>query len=300
MSVTRTPCPVCEADRWSVDDLATRILALPETHAIVVCAECGQRRLEPQLTDAELDDLYSGAYFSSSQAVSMSLPRVEAPPNDYSRDVVGDRRKKFEQTLAKIKKQHPSARRLLDVGAATGELVRMARDFGFEADGIEMSQFAVSQAQEINGVTLERNTLAGVLRSDYYDCIHLNHVFEHFNEPLTELRHIGRLLREGGLLYIEVPYQFQIIEKLLFRVRRTTPALTLHSLHHAYFYTPDTLARVLSANGFEILSVSVFDPERYPVTDAKGRLKKLLWRVLAYGSIGNHIELFARRLRRDA
>jgi 2-polyprenyl-3-methyl-5-hydroxy-6-metoxy-1,4-benzoquinol methylase len=214
--------------------------------------------------------------------------------------VVGERSRKFEKTLARIRKLHPAARRLLDVGAATGELVKMAHDFGFEADGIEMSKFAVAQAQEINGVALERNTLAGVSRSDYYDCIHLNHVFEHFNEPLTELRHIGRLLREGGLIYIEVPYQFQVIEKLLFRVRGIKPVLTLHSLHHAYFYTPDTLARMLSANGFEILSVSVFDPERYPAADVKGRLKKMLWRTLAHGSIGNYIELFARRPTRDA
>jgi 2-polyprenyl-3-methyl-5-hydroxy-6-metoxy-1,4-benzoquinol methylase len=288
-------CPICGGNAWLPDSTASKILALDGRHAVVVCASCRQRRLDPQLAPEELSAVYSGAYFQSSAPVER-LSGVGAPPADYATEVVESRLDKFVDTLRAIKAINPSAVKLLDVGAATGEFVRMARKVGFDADGIELSEFAIKQADRQNSVRLRRLLLADVPGTELYDVIHLNHVFEHFNDPRAELSHMHRLLRHNGVLYLEVPYQFNLVERFKHATRPQQATLTLHSLHHAYFYRPDSLARLVAANGFKIHSLSVFDPGRYPVLSASDRAKGWVWRALALFGIGNHIELYALRI----
>jgi SAM-dependent methyltransferase len=289
------PCEICTQAKWSKDGLASRILALPDGYAVTTCGGCGQRRLEPQLSDSELKQLYSGAYFNSGGQPMSGGPGAAKTADDYASVVAPGRRTKFSTTIARLKSLNPQGRTLLDVGAATGEFVKLARAYGLQADGIELSEFAVRLASELHDLKLECLRLADVEKTGAYDFIHLNHVFEHFNDPVTELRHLHRLLAADGLLYIEVPYQFHAIEKLLFRFRGLEPQLSLHSLHHPFFYTPSTIAKLLAAHGFQIVSKSVFDPTRYEALTLRQKVKKALWRVLALGGIGNYIEMYARR-----
>jgi SAM-dependent methyltransferase len=173
-------------------------------------------------------------------------------------------------------------------------MVRIARDAGLDAEGIEISEFAIACARQQHGVELQKLTLDQLPTANRYDGIHLNHVFEHFLDPAAELAHLRRLLRPGGILYIEVPFQFTSIERWLYRFGFKRPELSLHSLHHPYFYSPATLRRLLQRHGFEVLQVSVFDPLRYPADSLRQRFKKALWRSLARLGIGIYIEIFVR------
>jgi len=239
--------------------------------------------------------LYSGAYFNSKQALANSESEIAAPAADYLSEVVPERYAKFAKTVKAFRKLNPAAKTLLDVGAATGDFVKIARDEGFEAEGIEFSEVAIAMANDRHSIKLERLALAEVQRDGFYDCIHLNHVFEHFNEPVAELSHIYRLLSERGLLYIEVPYQFNVVEKWMFRLSRREEKFSLHSLHHPYFYTPRSIVRLLRAKGFEVIETCVFDSTRYEAATFREKTKKLLWWVLAKISVGNYIEIYARR-----
>lgn len=286
-------CPVCACNAWSPDLIAGRILGLPARYRVLSCSSCGQRRLDPQLSEGELRELYSGAYFNSALANTQS--EIGRPSADYVSEVVPERFGKFERTVRSLKRLNPLAKTLLDVGAATGDFVRIARDEGFEADGIELSEAAIEMAKDRHAIQLERLALVALQKDGFYDCIHINHVFEHFGEPVKELRHIHRLLANEGLLYIEVPYQFNFVEKWMFRLRQKEGEFTLHSLHHPFFYTPRSIVRLLSENGFEVIEASVFDSARYEALSSRAKIKKLLWRILAKISVGNYVEIYARR-----
>jgi SAM-dependent methyltransferase len=182
----------------------------------------------------------------------------------------------------------------LDVGAATGEFVKVAREHGFDADGTEFSEYAVEQAK-VNGIVLDRLPLEDIRKDEAYDIVHLNHVFEHLTDPTTELTHIRRLLRTNGILYIEIPYQFHPVERLSFLVRRPRADFSLTSLHHPYFYTPRTIRRLLKAHGFDVLRVSLFSAERYQADTAIAKGKKAIWWCLSKVGIGNYIEIMACR-----
>lgn len=295
MPISSVSCPICDRDDWVGDATASRLLGLPQAYAVVRCRQCAQRRLDPQLSSQEIDELYGGAYFTSAESVSPEFSGIKASPVDYGTETTAEREFKFAKTLETLKRLGGGAGSLLDIGAATGDFVKIARERGFDAAGIETSSFAVAQARTTKGIDLQCMKLSQLQGDEVYDCIHLNHVFEHFNEPVVEIEHIRRLLKVGGLLYVEVPFQFNFLERLRFYLSRPNTDFTLHSLHHAYFYTPRTLSKLLEGHRFRIEELSVFDAERYFASGGVGTLKTTVWQTLAKMSIGNHIEAYARR-----
>ena len=290
-------CPICRTINWRKDLTAGRILGLPPIYSVLLCKSCGQRRLEPKLTMDELKALYSDAYFNSAQAIHSPKRVMQAQSDDYIATVAPGRQAEFARTIQRLKHLHPGARTFLDVGAATGDMVKIARDHGLRAEGIEFSHFAVRKAKELHSIDLQQVALEELHKDGYYDLIHLNHVFEHFNDPVAELHHLHRLLKPQGLLYIEIPYQFHFVEKLLFSIQAESSRFTLHSLHHPYFYTPRTIQRLLYDHGFEVISQSVFDPKRYVSSTLQKKIKETIWLILSLMSIGNYIDIVARRRR---
>ena len=288
-------CPVCGGASWNPDVQADRILGLVEPYRVEVCSGCGLGRLFPQLSLEDLKSVYDGSYFNSSCSVSADV--VWQPPElDYATQVVPERLAKFSKTLQDLCQLAPKASTLLDVGAATGDMVKLARDSGLVADGLEFSEFASRQAFERYGIELMNVPLSQLQQSSVYDIIHLNHVFEHFNEPRFELEQLHRLLKPGGLLYIEVPLQFHLLERIRFWLNPTDQTISVHSLHHPFFYTTSTLHQLLNDTGFKVLRMRVFDNTRYPSHSMVHRTKRLLWRLFSVFKIGNFIEIIAQPL----
>lgn len=288
-------CPVCKSNNWEQDQLAWQMLGLPPAYNVLHCKTCGQRRLDPQLIGEELNALYSDGYFNSAKAEQTPGQSIKMASSDYISEVAPSRHAQFDRTIQRLKHLHPDAVSFLDVGAATGDMVKIAMDHGLAAEGIEFSGFAVQKAKVLYAIDLQQIPIAELDKTGYYDLIHLNHVFEHFNDPQTELGHLHRLLKRGGGLFIEIPYQFHPLEKLLFNLKGRRAQFTVESLHHPYFYTPKTIRKLLQEHDFEISKCSVFDPERYPSDTLMKKIKMTLWWLLSLVAIGNYIEVFARR-----
>lgn len=275
------------------------MLGLELPYRVLACTGCGQRKLDPQLTDAEIEGLYGHGYFNSGDAEASSKDEWALPSSDYLTEVATGRHDKFSRSLEKLKSLFPEAKSFLDVGAATGDMVHLARQTGLDAEGIEFSAFAVQQAKQRYGLDLQQLPLSDLEKHEYYDLIHLNHVFEHFNDPVAELGHIHRLLKPGGSVYIEIPYQFHVVERFKFRLKPVAAEFSLHSVHHPYFFTPRTIKKVLRDNGFEIVQFSLFAKERYPAITMIQKLKVVLWWLLSLVSVGNYMEIIAIRRQKD-
>jgi 2-polyprenyl-3-methyl-5-hydroxy-6-metoxy-1,4-benzoquinol methylase len=288
-------CPVCGYSKWSSDTISTSILGLPKGHEIFICASCQLRRLVPQLNTEELNSLYADAYFNRSETTSLNYLGIEGAPEDYISDVVKERYQHFIRTVERLIFLNPEGKTLLDVGAATGDFLAIAKNKGLNVHGIEFSEYARTKAKEEYGIELLNLPLSRYKTDFKFDFIHLSHVFEHFNDPVTELRHMFRLLDKKGMLYIEIPYQFYFVERLIFKMRRNTGRFTLHSLHHPFFYTPKTITQLLKSQGFQIISVSVFEPERYEARMISQKIKKIIWYLLSLFSVGNYIIIYARK-----
>jgi 2-polyprenyl-3-methyl-5-hydroxy-6-metoxy-1,4-benzoquinol methylase len=94
----------------------------------------------------------------------------------------------------------PAGRRLLDVGAYCGYFVDVARESGFDAEGLELSRWAAAQARGL-GLTVRNETIEERARSGArYDVVTMWDVLEHLADPRRDLELARALLRPGGLL----------------------------------------------------------------------------------------------------
>jgi hypothetical protein len=125
----------------------------------------------------------------------------------------------------------------------------------------------------------------------------MNHVFEHFGSPHQALERIDALLNDGGIVYIEVPFQFNVIEILMYWLIGQKKTFDVFSLHHPIFYRPNSLKKIFSVHGLNCRSMSVFNWSRYPAAGLKGHIKRLIWFATSLMGQGLVIEAtFVRKM----
>lgn len=109
----------------------------------------------------------------------------------------------------------PKGGRLLDIGAGRGEFVSVAKEEGWEPVGIEPSESFASFAESFAGVPMYRTELKDCNFPDSsFDAVILGAVLEHLYNPDETVKEISRILKRGGLLFVDVPNE----EGLYFRV----------------------------------------------------------------------------------
>jgi 2-polyprenyl-3-methyl-5-hydroxy-6-metoxy-1,4-benzoquinol methylase len=206
---------------------------------------------------------------------------------DYESECVAVRIDKFQATLKRLLTYVPKAHNILDIGAATGEFLSVARKQGLWVSGIELSSYAAGKAKDKHGFDFHRVGIEDYHGDEKYDLIHMNHVFEHFISPHAVLERIELLLNPGGMVYVEVPFQFSLFEVIKYLFTQQRKSFDVFSVHHAVFYRPRTLIELFKAHGFNCRELRVFDWSRYPSGSLVCRLKRLMW--LAASSVGQGI-----------
>lgn len=141
--------------------------------------------------------------------------------------------------------------RLLDVGAYVGVFVEVAREAGWDACGVEPSQWAVNVARR-RGVPVIQGTQASLAgQGQSYDVITMWDVIEHVEDPFAELAQAYRLLKPGGLLAVHTMDIESPVARLL---GRRWPWLMGMHIH---YFSQRTLAQMLQKVGFTILASNV-------------------------------------------
>lgn len=90
--------------------------------------------------------------------------------------------------------------RMLEIGCGTGCFLDESVRQGWDADGIEVSEYAAAQAAE-RGLAVTCGPLEEIdLPADEYDCVALWDVIEHMRDPAGSVRRAAAALKRGGLL----------------------------------------------------------------------------------------------------
>ena len=302
MPETVSECVICGHRNYTLDAAGTYLLNLPEPFNVIRCGRCDFRWLSPRPTAEEYVELYSESYFTRNIQIPADRAWIrDFPPfkEAYISDTLPRRRKHYESRLRLLRRLFPNNKRLLDVGAATGDFLDLARRYGYHVDGIEISAAACRMAMELNEILIENTDLGSfMLKDEPYDIVHLHHVFEHMTDPVGALQKIRTIMNDKSVLAIEVPNQF---ENWPYRVQRWYKGVdrlprSLHSIHHPFFYSYRHILALLDQQGFEILRAKTFSfGRRLQLNRDLGNvvLGTIGWFGNRVGGYGEDIEVFA-------
>jgi SAM-dependent methyltransferase len=151
--------------------------------------------------------------------------------------------------LAELERWCPVRGRLLEVGAAYGHSLDLARKRGWDVEGVELSPRAAAYARENFGLTVFNCDLVETPLSDEsFDAVIMWHVLEHVRNPKEQLLRVAAVLKHGGVLGIRVPnigsYGARVAGE--WWPWMCPPA-------HLWFFSSTTLPRLLRNIGFEVL-----------------------------------------------
>ena len=174
----------------------------------------------------------------------------------------------FRSILRELDRRVPGRpRRLLDIGAHAGRFLHVARQAGWDVEGIELNPRTAAYAASRTGAPVHQvnaHTLAG----DGARChaVTLTDVLEHIPEPVALLATTARTLEQGGSIAVKVPCgrSQEHKERLLARLVPSREISLAGNLVHVSHFTPRSLTLALERSGFTEIDIRAAAPELLP------------------------------------
>lgn len=247
------------------------------------CASCGHVFADPSPAPELVDRLYG---------------ELEDPLYDAE---AGGRGRNFVRILRFLEKVRPARGVLLDVGAATGILMDLARRRGWAAEGVEPSAWAVRTARERYGLEVHEGVFEAVpLPAAAFDVVTMVDVIEHTARPADAVARAAEVLKLDGILCLVTPDVRSLAARLAGRRWwHFRPA-------HLSYFTRRSLDALLARSGFRVFArrryawtfSAHYLASRLPATRRLLRSRRaasLLRRISIKLALGDSYEIYARR-----
>jgi 2-polyprenyl-3-methyl-5-hydroxy-6-metoxy-1,4-benzoquinol methylase len=189
------------------------------------------------------------------------------------------------------------SKRLLDVGCALGFFLDVAESRGWQATGVEVSEFAANWAREHLNVTVINSSFADVvLEPESYDVVTFFFVAEHFKDVEKIIERAYAALKRGGLIVCALPNVRGISARV--DMKRY---VQVHPKDHYFDTCPRNIARFLKHHGFHRCRIRVtgIHPERFFKKLGMGERSAVFSRLYAAVArvlrLGDTFEYFGRK-----
>lgn len=224
-----TECFICQCRSAS-------FFCQKNNHSLYRCQKCGLIFVSPIIMHTE--EVYSSDYFAGAKNGFGYV--------NYDEDKE-PMREVFKIYLKHIAKFVPQGK-LIDMGAATGYFMKLAREQGWDVSGIEISPFAVEVGKK-QGLDLRVGMISDISKfQKVFDVVTLWDVIEHVTDPENDIKILYENVRPGGILAINTPDS----SSLMARISRKH----WHQLippEHVFYFNPRSLTILLERNGFEVV-----------------------------------------------
>ena len=168
---------------------------------LVKCRRCGLLYNNPRLDSESRKKIYAKEYF----VLDTDRPGInyKAYANYIEEESLIIR--SMHRRLKKIEGLCKTKGRLLDVGCATGFSLIAAKQRGWDAEGIDLSEFCAQYAQS-RGLKVHQGSLKDFPgEHGTIDVITMWDYLEHSSDPLTDLKTSYALLKPKGVIVLSIP-----------------------------------------------------------------------------------------------
>ncbi len=176
----------------------------------------------------------------------------------------------------------------LDFGMGWGHWCKMARTFGCEVAGVELSSARIEHAKAAGLTVLRPDDVA----ERQFDFINTEQVFEHIPEPFEMLVSLRQSLKPGGLVRLSVPDGWGIKAQLArgdWQAAKGSAASlnAVAPLEHINCFHHHNLVRLAERAGFRVVNV----PDRHAsslLDAARDLIKPIYYRLRRRGAAAIH------------
>ncbi len=254
------PCPICQTEKDSL--VLSEVLAGGTTSMVsAYCVSCEHRYFQKMPSVAWLDRYYAEEFDAGRTELTKvrrgikdavkRLPGVETAWTKLSR-FVGREEPGLRQIRAFLEgivetngsyyQTRPDIHKVLEVGCGYGAKLRLFQRLGYDSYGVEASRQRADECRK-DGLTVfdcPITDLGPVYQHGPFDFAYSIHVLEHIADVSNHLDQLARLVRAGGMLYIQVPNLWQ----------GETLFMQSHAAIHCHTFSTHSLTELLKRNGF--------------------------------------------------
>lgn len=143
----------------------------------------------------------------------------------------------------------------LELGCSHGALVALMKFNGFEARGLELSNWVVQYATKTFGIPVFCGKIEELnVEPNSLDCIVMMDVLEHLTTPLETLNLVAKLLKRDGILVIQTPCYRDLESTYEQMVDKQDVFLQmLNEREHLYLFTVNGLKILLKKIGLNFM-----------------------------------------------
>lgn len=226
-SSLRNECPLQKDCDWK--PLYTTTGNYPGLQ-IAECQSCKLQALSPRPDQTEL---YTKDYYQGKAEYSYIDERKAKPFFRYV----------WKARLKNIKRFVKSGH-FLDIGSSFGGFLEVAKEEGFNIQGVEISEYAAKYANANQIPTFHGNLFDAKFPTSSFDVITLVEVIEHIENPNLFFQELTRILKPGGLLLL------QTANFKGWQAKNEASHYHYYMPGHVFYYSDTLLKKILTGFGF--------------------------------------------------
>ncbi|MDH3972665.1 MAG: class I SAM-dependent methyltransferase [Deltaproteobacteria bacterium] len=139
--------------------------------------------------------------------------------------------------------------KILDIGCGRGVMLNILKKMGWQVCGTELSKKSSSFARERHEIEVITKDISHCdFPEKSFDIVTMWHVLEHLPAPFSTIEEVGRILKDGGRLIVEVP-NFGGLQATFF----ANKWFHLDSPRHIFHFNEKSLVKYIEKCGFQVI-----------------------------------------------